>query len=101
MKESEAGSFPSLDTRRRVEGGGLIYSMSLLALCGFHGKEDMVDLLLKNGAGNSTVMLFNIGAHCACRIHEFCGHAETKFLTEANQGLNKEIVVFKKLVVFH
>ena len=81
MKNSEAGSFPSLDTCRRIEGGGLIYSMSLLALCGFHGRKDMMDLLLKNGAGNSTVMLINMSADCACRIHEF-NLSGTKFLTE-------------------
>ena len=73
MKESEAGSFPSLDIRRRIESGGLIYSMSLLAFCGFHERTSMVDLLLKEGAGNSAVMLSNIKAHCTCRIHEFYG----------------------------
>ena len=56
MKASEAGSFPSLDTRRLIKEGGLLYSMSLLAFCGFHGRESMMDLLLKNGAGNSAVM---------------------------------------------
>ena len=81
MKKSEAGSFPSLDTRRRIEGGGLIYSMSLLALCGFHGREDMMKLLLHNRAGNSTVKLINMRADCACRIHEF-NWSGTKFLTE-------------------
>ena len=70
MKESEAGSFP-LDTRRRIESGGLIYSMSLLAFCGFHGRKNMVDLLLKEKAGNSAVMLSNTEPHCACRIHAF------------------------------
>ena len=69
MKNSEAGSFPSLDTRRRIEGGGLIYSMGLLAFCGFHGREDMMNLLLKNGAGNSAIMLINMKAYCTCRIH--------------------------------
>ena len=57
MKASEAGSFPSLDTRRHIVKGGLLYSMSLLAFCGFHGRKDMMDLLLENGAGNSAVML--------------------------------------------
>ena len=71
MKESEAGFFPSLDTRRHIESGGLMYSISLLALCGFHGRKSMVDLLLKEGAGNSAVMLSNIEAHCACRILTF------------------------------
>ena len=62
MKESEAGSFPSLDTRRRIESGGLIYSMSLLAFCGFHGSKKMVDLLLKEGAGNSAVLKLTVHA---------------------------------------
>ena len=52
MKESENGSSALLDTCRLIEKSGVTYSMSLLALCGFHGKEDMVDLLLKEGAGN-------------------------------------------------
>ena len=29
--------------------------MSLLALCGFHGKLKMVDILLEEGAGNNNV----------------------------------------------
>ena len=81
MKMSEGGSFPSLDTCRRIESSGFVYSMSLLAFCGFHGRKDMMDLLLKNGAGNSTVMLINMSADCACRIHEF-NLSGTKFLTE-------------------
>jgi len=52
MKEDEAGPFPYLDTCHRIEKNGVTYSMSLLALCGFHGRQDMVDLLLKEGAGN-------------------------------------------------
>ena len=32
---------------------GVAYSMSLLALCGFHGRKEMVDLLLEEGAGNA------------------------------------------------
>jgi len=28
-----------------------VYSMTLLALCGFHGRKEMVDLLLQEGAG--------------------------------------------------
>ena len=52
MKESEGGSSALLDTCHLIEKCGVTYSMSLLALCGFHGKEDMVDLLLKEGAGN-------------------------------------------------
>ena len=52
MKESEGGSSALLDTCHLIEKSGVTYSMSLLALCGIHGKEDMVDLLLKEGAGN-------------------------------------------------
>ena len=72
MKESEAGSSASLDTCRLIEERRVAYSMSLLALSGIHGREDMVDLLLDEGAGNSSEMLINIEAHCACRIHAFC-----------------------------
>ena len=71
MKESKAGSSLLLDTCRLMEKSGVAYSMSLLALCGFHGRNRMVDLLLKEGAGNSAEMLINIGAHCACRMHAF------------------------------
>ena len=73
MKEFEAGSFPFLDTCRRIEGGGLVYSMSLLAFCSFHGRKDMMDLLLTYGAGNSAVILIIMKAHCAYRIYEFNG----------------------------
>ena len=51
MKKSEAGSSALLDTCRLIEKSGVAYSMSLLALCGFHGRKDMVDLLLMEGAG--------------------------------------------------
>ena len=80
MKMSEGGSFPSLDTCRCIEGGGLIYSMSLLAFCGFHGREAMMDLLLKNGAGNSAVMLINMSL---LYMQNTCSQwSGTKFLTE-------------------
>ena len=52
MKESEDGSSALLDTYHLMEKSGVTYSMSLLALSGFHGRKDMVDLLLKEGAGN-------------------------------------------------
>ena len=52
MKEPEGGSSLLLDTCRLIEKSGVTYSMSLLALCGFHGRKDMVDLFLKEGAGN-------------------------------------------------
>ena len=51
MKESKDVSGASLNTCRLMEKRGVAYSMSLLALCGFHGRMDMVDLLLKEGAG--------------------------------------------------
>ena len=73
MKGSEGRCSASLDTCRLIEKSGVAYSMSLLALCGFHGRQDMVDLLLDEGAGNSSEMLINIEAHCACRIHAFYG----------------------------
>ena len=52
MKGSKDGSQVSLDTYRLMEKSGVTYSMSLLAFCGFHGRKDMVDLLLEEGAGN-------------------------------------------------
>ena len=52
MKKSEPGPFPYLDTCHRIDRGGVTYSMSLLALCGFHGRKEMVNLLLKEEAGN-------------------------------------------------
>ena len=53
MKESENGSSALLDTCRLIEKSGVTYSISLLALCGFHGRKEMVDLLLEQGAGNN------------------------------------------------
>ena len=55
MKGSEAGCSAVLDTCRVIEKSGVEYSMSLLALCGFHGKLKMVDVLLEEGAGNNNV----------------------------------------------
>ena len=52
MKESKDVSGASLNTCRLMEKSGVAYSVSLLALCGFHGRKEMVDLLLKEGAGN-------------------------------------------------
>ena len=46
-----------LDRCRLIEKRDVIYSMSLLALCGFHGRKDMVDLLLQKGAGNATLFI--------------------------------------------
>ena len=52
MKESEGGASALLNTCHLMEKSGVTYSMSLLALCGFHGRKNMVELLLKEGAGN-------------------------------------------------
>ena len=52
MKGSKDGSQVSLDTYRLMEKSGVTYSMSLLAFCGFHGRKEMMDLLLEEGAGN-------------------------------------------------
>ena len=52
MKESEGGCSALLNTCHLIEKSGVTYSMSLLALCGFHGRKNMVDLLLQKGAGN-------------------------------------------------
>ena len=56
MKESESGSSAVLDTCRLIERSGVTYSISLLALCGFHGRMEMVDLLLEQGAGNTNLV---------------------------------------------
>ena len=53
MKEFDGGSSAPLDTCCLTEKSGVAYSMTLLALCGFYGRKDMVDLLLKEGAGNA------------------------------------------------
>ena len=53
MKESEGGSSALLNSCRLIKKSGVAYSMSLLALCGFHGKIEMVNLLLEEGAGNT------------------------------------------------
>ena len=85
MKESEAGSSAPLDTCRLIEKSGVTYSMSLLALCGFefHGRKDMVDLLLKEGAGNNKYSLLKRR-----------GDGNTPVI------LARAIVASKKLVVF-
>ena len=53
MKESEGGSSALLNTCHLKEKSGVTYSMSLLALSGFCGRKDMVDLLLNEGAGDT------------------------------------------------
>jgi len=49
MKKSSATA--PLNACRLTKGNGMVYSMTLLALCGFHGRKKMVDLLLQEGAG--------------------------------------------------
>ena len=69
MKESEGGSSALLNTCHLKEKSGVTYSMSLLALCGFCGRKDMVDLLLKEGAGNTKLLVTqNKGTQCKNRI---------------------------------
>ena len=53
MKASKGGSSALLDTCRLIKKSGVAYSMSLLALCGFHGNLEMVNLLLEEGAGKT------------------------------------------------
>ena len=53
MKASEGGSSALLNTFRLIKKSGVAYSMSLLALCGFHGRKDMLDVLLEDRAGNT------------------------------------------------
>ena len=57
MKESEGGSSALLNTCHLKEKSGVTYSMSLLALSGFLGRKDMVDLLLNEGAGNTKLLV--------------------------------------------
>ena len=52
MKASEVECSALLNTCRLIEKSGVTYGMSLLALCGFHERKEMMDLLLKEGAGN-------------------------------------------------
>ena len=49
MKKS--GTTAPLNACRLTKRNGMVYSMTLLALCGFHGRKEMVDLLLQEGAG--------------------------------------------------
>ena len=50
MKKS--GTTAPLNACRLTKGNGMVYSMTLLALSGFHGRKEMVDLLLQEGAGS-------------------------------------------------
>ena len=58
LKTAGGGLVVLLDTCRLIRKSGVAYSVSLLALCGFHGRKDMVDLLLKEGAGNKATRYF-------------------------------------------
>ena len=62
MKELKHGSSAPLHTCRVIENSGVAYSMTLLALCGFHGRKEMVDLLLQEEAGIIYVYIL----HCPC-----------------------------------
>ena len=57
MKEAKGWFSALLNTCRLMEKSGVTYSMSLLALCGFLGRMEMVDLLLKEGAGNTKLLV--------------------------------------------
>ena len=46
MKEVAYHTLTPLDVYRVVEGSGMVYAMTLLALCGFHGRYDMVNSLV-------------------------------------------------------
>ena len=54
--DHEGGSSAILNTCRLMEKSGVAYSMTLLALCGFHGRKDMAVMLLKEGAGNGVIL---------------------------------------------
>ena len=58
MKASEGGSSALVDTCHLMEKSGVGYSVSPLALCGFHGRKDMVDLFLLEGAGKCPLQSF-------------------------------------------
>ena len=56
--DHEGGSSAILNICRLMEKSGVAYSMSLLALCGFHGRKEMAVMLLTQGAGNAVILLF-------------------------------------------
>jgi len=52
----KSGPSVLLNACRVTIGNGVVYSMTLLAFCGFHQRKDMVDLLLREGAGMCIVI---------------------------------------------
>jgi len=51
MKKLKHGASTLLNVCHVTKRNGVMYSMTLLALSGFHGRKEMVDLLLQEGAG--------------------------------------------------
>jgi len=47
----KSGSAAQLNACHIIVENGVNYAVTLLAFCGFHGRKDMVELLLKEGAG--------------------------------------------------
>ena len=50
---SDVGVLAPLDVFRVLEGSATVYAMTLMALCGVHGRKKMVQLLLDEGASKS------------------------------------------------
>lgn len=55
LKDCRDGSPEMLNAQRLTTGNGVKYYMTLLAFCGFHKRKDMVDLLMKEGAGTCII----------------------------------------------
>ena len=55
--------------KRFIVGNGVEYTMTLLAFCGFHGRKDMVDLLLGKGAGIYLLSSYVIIIHSDNCLH--------------------------------
>ena len=51
MKKLKPGASTLLNICHVTKRNDVIYGVTLLALSGFHGRKDMVDLLLQEGAG--------------------------------------------------
>ena len=60
IKEVKSGPSVLLNACRVTIGNGVVYSMTLLAFCGFHQRKYMVDLLLGEGAGMCIVICYII-----------------------------------------
>ena len=57
LKDLKHGSPELLNTHCLTTGNGVMYFMTLLAFCGFHKQRDMVNLLMKEGAGTCMIMI--------------------------------------------